>query len=230
MADRASEFINVFNEIHVALQNLCGDRKADFRHALRLAAEKNQTVRMERERLDFLRELRNVIVHESRGDREFVAEPVDRTIVELKRIRDRICRPPLALSISSRSPHIFNETDSISRALEYMHDRDFSQVVVSCGSKYRGLTTQGITRWIASCVPDGLVLTETAISEVLKCERPGGIGLVGRLATVDDAAAMFEQRPASSAERLSALLVTESGLETQTPIGVITPWDLLTAQ
>jgi len=221
------EFLALYNELHESLRESCGDANASFSKALDLGAKKSNAVGAHRAELARLRDLRNVIVHESKGQLEFIAEPTMSTIQRLRSMSDAVRSPGLALSLCTAKPRVFEAADQVGEALLYMREKDYSQVVVENHGHHHGLTSEGIARWIAACVPDEYAFTECSLGQVLGHERQGAVLFVPRSFDVYDARAAFWRSPLAGESRLAALLVTHSGGTGETPLGVVTPWDVM---
>jgi len=110
-----------------------------------------------------------------------------------------------------------------------MGEKDYSQVVVRKGGKkpLTLLTVEGIARWVAHADRTDILAIpqETTIGDVLPFDLTNAMAMLSKGSTMDDARAEFEsvrtQRP-----RLYAIVITEHGGGDETPIGIVTPWDI----
>jgi hypothetical protein len=74
-------------------------------------------------------------------------------------------------------------------------------------------------------------LNSSTVGEALAFEETGGIGFLGRTATIYDARELFQTFPLHNKhQRLRVILITERGDATETPLGLITASDLLVAK
>ena len=121
----------------------------------------------------------------------------------------------------SRTIWCFSPGESLATALRYMRDEDFSQVVVQQDGVLGLLSAEGIARWLAD--QDGAVDTSAVtVADVIPHEPAGSFRILSAQQTVSDARAVFER-----GRRVFAVIVTESGDPTETPLGLVTPWDVL---
>jgi hypothetical protein len=65
------------------------------------------------------------------------------------------------------------------------------------------------------------------VATVLAYEKPEALALIPAAATVEDAVDLFQRTVARRHVRLFAVLITEHGQPEESPLGIITPADLL---
>jgi predicted transcriptional regulator len=173
--------------------------------------------------------LRNAISHARYYDGRPIAEPVLAVVEEIERLRDQIISPPKALAIlEGRQACISGPQDPIGAALEYVGSFDYSQIPIYDDTGYVGiLTTNAIARWLARQLIHNQGLAEgEPIDRVLAFAEPHERAkLVRRDITAAEA---IEQLTHGGERRtaVTALIVTNSGKETDTPIRIITGSDL----
>jgi len=130
--------------------------------------------------------------------------------------------------LGTQTPTTIEPALSVSGALKLMHDHDYSQLPVYEGSSYVGLlTNNAIGRWVADQMHMHHGLAEDApVSDVLPfAEESDRVVHVPRDITAADAVAKF----ADSAEKgapVTALIVTEAGKPTETPLLIIVSADV----
>lgn len=111
----------------------------------------------------------------------------------------------------------------LSEALKLMDEQRYSQVVAQDGPSLRLVSAEGITRWLLEHGESGAVsLENTRIRDVLEMEPQDTLVVLSENSTVSEAMSAFVQQPS-----LIAIVVTASGSDTEPPIGIVTPWDLL---
>jgi len=112
--------------------------------------------------------------------------------------------PARAVPTFQRGVETISIHDTLSRALKIIEARDYSQFPVYEGRRFRGLLTEnGVTRWLARHVSQSVssvMLGDIPVSQVLQNE---------------------EER------KNQAVLVTASGDETESLLGIATRWDIL---
>jgi CBS domain-containing protein len=115
----------------------------------------------------------------------------------------------------------FSTGESLATALRYMRDEDFSQIVVQRGGELCLVSAEGITRWLEDQVGSVDPGTVTA-GDVYPYEPAGSYRILSAGHTVGDARRIFER-----GRRVFAVIVTETGTSHETPLGIVTPWDVL---
>jgi predicted transcriptional regulator len=115
----------------------------------------------------------------------------------------------------------FSPGESLATALRYMRDEDFSQVVAQREGKLCLLSAEGITRWLAD-QNEPVDLDGVTVGDVLPYDPPDGFRVLGAAETVESARHIFQRGP-----RVFAVIITEHGTATETPLGIVTPWDVL---
>jgi len=117
--------------------------------------------------------------------------------------------------------------DSLARVLKIIRQRDYSQFPVYEGDCFCGLLAEnGITRWLAHHVATEISLVELddiPIKQVLENEeKRKNYHFVAQDTRVDDVGQLFV-----SQESLEAVLITQSGKESETLLGIATRWDMI---
>jgi predicted transcriptional regulator len=172
-------------------------------------------------------ELRNFVVHEYRRD-EPVAIPSSQTVERLIAIRNELLSPPKLINLFRKPVETCAPTDPIGVAAKKMHDGVFSQLPIYDGDMMIGLlTAETVARWIASCLAGSVgILEEETVDKVMQyAEETPNHTLMGQSATVFDALAVFDEFFQSGAS-LDAIILTVSGRNTESPMGIITVADM----
>jgi predicted transcriptional regulator len=227
-ADTASRFIRYFNEIDEYFRKATrSQRLRSFPERVAEVARRNATVRRFRDDLRDFSELRNAIVHDRYFPERIIAEPTAEATEQLGRICAEIVTPTRLIPAFARDIRTFRPEDCIIDALRWLRDKDFSQAVVFDG-KLALLTLKGIARWLAAQTElECLELQQVKVADALAFEVPDCFIVMSRNATVDEAREMFEQQLAHGQRTLFAILVTETGKNSQQPLGIVTPYDLI---
>lgn len=224
---RWERFIGAFNDIDKYLTRLSGpDSSIDFRGKLREASKTSSVVRAHEKDLAVFANLRNAIVHEFRPG-FVVADPHPDVVAKIEKVRDQILKPRTVGQEFSRVVMAFDTSDPIADLLRIMRDQDLSQFPIHSrrsAVSFVGLLTEStIARWVASHMPDGILEDgRTPVGDVLVQGGTGVVEFLSRSAPVTDAVEKFRDF-----HQLHAILVTDHGRKDETPIGIITAWDLL---
>lgn len=177
---------------------------------------------------DLLREiadLRNAIVHGKTEPSGYLAVPSPALMKILARCRDDLTHPALAIPAFRKQVDSVDAGESLTSVLKRIAMRDYSQFPVYAEGRFAGLLTEnGITRWLArrASAADSLVeFDDVEVSAVARVEEHRvNYAFVGRDMRADDLCALFWQN-----ELLEAVLITHSGKESESLLGIATRWD-----
>lgn len=243
--DLAERFLNAFNRIDAHLRSeVSAGKERGFVSVLSEFERRHRGWRPGKD-LRALNDLRNVLVHERYAPHAYLAVPTEQVVERIESIRDGLLSPRRVIPAFAGDIFSLRPTDSIEFTLTAVRDHDFSQFPVYDGDpgagSFRGLLTEnGLTRWLAQHVSQEasiVDLEDHTVAEALAIEEapsvaPDGdratggawanVGFVNRNLPVDDACARFADEPL-----LEALLVTHHGRATETPLGIVTRWDVL---
>ncbi|AWB84109.1 hypothetical protein [Corynebacterium liangguodongii] len=227
--NRAVAFLAAFNTIEKHLRSALGAKRGDgFTWMVGKARRAGILTQRQGDVLTEFAELRNAISHGEYEDFRPIAEPLPETVAEIERIRDALLRPTAALSVTAgEAVSTFAPGDAISGPLALIRDKDFSQFPIYEGNRCVGvLTTDAIARWVAADLGADGTLDARTVAEVLRYgERVERAVFLSRDATVA-AAYNALTTPLDDASLPRILIITESGVATGRPLGVLTAADL----
>jgi CBS domain-containing protein len=228
--DRAEEFIELFNGVENFLVHLVRPQKSmPFWQLVDSASGLSAAVHANSSDLKQFAKLRNAIVHDPKYPSHIVAIPSQEALLRFKEIVQQVLEPTPVIPTFATEVHCFSPGDTLARALRFMRENDFSQVIVrGSDGKLSMLTVEGITKWLADQVEGSQnIVTKVTLETVLLLEPPGSFITMGPDKTVFDAAQAFTNSIHSKATRLYAIAITENGGDDDRPIGFVTPWDLV---
>lgn len=214
-------FVGAYNDIHEALKRKAGlTGQVTFPVAFAKAAEKERWLRRFEKQLDVLRIARNNVEHEVL-DGLPVTEPTDWAASRIRALRSSILYPS-SIEEFTHGVECGDAFTSVSDVIRLMYEKSYSQIPIKCDDgRYRLLTTNTVTRWVAASVVKPLDL-DTCVGDVLPFSEEGLTAVfVGRRANIFQVLQEFESNPG-----LTAVLITDSGRDTETPLGIVTVWDL----
>jgi hypothetical protein len=213
MTENASRFVHAFNQIERHLRQLTGrDANCRFPDLLRAASYKDEILQYGR--------LRNAIVHEQGTESIYMADPRDSACSRIEELRDRILSPKTLRTISPHvSLRIFTSTNSVSDALAYMKANDLSQVIALNDSSYINCLQTGIAHWLES--KENI---EIFLEEIARFAPQDTCRYLSADDTIERALDVFTN---DLGKRVFSILATETGLPTEEPITIITPWDFV---
>jgi CBS domain-containing protein len=227
---RGARFLAAFNDIEDRFRRVLGlDEHAEFAQMARQYSDKKRLPPAQRDALLAFASLRNAISHSRFYDGHPIAEPVQEVVDEIEHLRDQITSPPKALTVlGSRQVYLTRPSDPISAVLERIARFDYSQVPVYDDIRYVGiLTTNAIARWLAHQLELNQGLAEgEPVHRVLEFAEPHERARLARPAIT--AAEALDQLAHGGEGRtpVTALIVTEGGRPTDTPLRMITSSDL----
>jgi hypothetical protein len=223
------EFIGLFNELRAILQRTTGlANGVSFYRLVHAASAKDVTAKHHARFLRSICDLRNAIVHDLHYPEEVIADPRPEVLQRLKQVLEIIKSPPKIIPRFRRDIKPFAAQDQLGIALAYMQQNDYSQVVVQISSEFRILSSEGIVKWLSDARQVGLAdLGGAVVQDAYRHEGATGQRYMARDETVDAAVSAFEHAIQEGIPRLHAILITHSGKPTESPLGIITPWDLL---
>jgi hypothetical protein len=225
MTENALRFVTAFNQIEQRLRQVTGrNANCRFPELVSLASENNAVVLRYKDELVQYGRLRNAIVHEQGTESMYIADPRGSACSRIEELRDRILRPKKLRSISPHvSLRIFDSGDALAPALAYMKANDFSQVITLNDGSYAILSAEGIAHWLES--NDNMVLlSEISVGVVARFEPKDTCRYLRADDTVERALEVFTK---DLGKRVFSILATETGLATEEPIRIVTPWDFV---
>jgi uncharacterized protein YutE (UPF0331/DUF86 family) len=87
--ENAQKFINYFNEIHYYLKDIDNGSTQSYGSLIKKLKSKNKIVSYYYDQLDHFREIRNILVHESK----YYAIPNDYSLSKIKKIKIKLINP-----------------------------------------------------------------------------------------------------------------------------------------
>ena len=135
---------------------------------------------------------------------------------------------PKKLDTICKKVEFFSPDKKLIEVLKYMRDYDFSQVVISENGVLSLLTIEGIAKWLEQQANQEIIsIIELSVRDALEYDDPKSFKLMGRWETVDAAKSAFINAIDQNQVRLFAIIVTENGKQRESPLGIVTAWDLI---
>lgn len=161
-------FLDSFNNIEEFLKkSLNNGYNSSFYSMLDKVSRSNKIVNYYKEELNTFRELRNFIVH---GD---IANPLVNvstdTVVRVKEIEKALNSPKKIREVFKPNVTALAESDNLSKALEIIKEKKYSQFPVINKDGFNGLVTEnGIVKWLSKHVDkDCISIKDTCICDVM---------------------------------------------------------------
>jgi CBS domain-containing protein len=226
--NRVDRFLDAFARIERNLRHLTkSNRHTPFSTLVKKAASSDRLIRRREADLLELGDLRNAIVHERRGG-EPIADPHQATVIEIEALADLIEDPPRVTLLKRPKVVSCSPTTPVGEAARLMLASDFSQLPVYDRDSWCGLlTSETIARWLATRLEGGVgILEEETVELVLPLREPSSTeSFLERDARLMDVVESFEQA-ARTGRRLDAVLITHSAQRDQSPLMILTVFDL----
>lgn len=227
--ERVERFEVAFNQIHLILKGLAKEVRSDnFSDLLNKAKDKHTTIRYHYEELKQFARLRNAIVHEKTKQDYYIAAPHWEIVHEIEQIRVLLQEPPSALMIASRPVLSYETTTPVKTIMQAVAKKGYSQFPIYDDRQFCGLLTSGgLVRWLSRRVADCTIPIEfMTVSHILPMEKKGNVDFLAEGKSIFDVEAVFESRFERRA-KIEALIITSGGTPHESPLGIITPWDLI---
>lgn len=201
-----------------------------FPNLLGRAAGENAVIEREQQFLRTAADLRNLLSH-NREDNLHWAEPSEAVIRRLEGIAEELQQTPTIFEVfgsAAKGPVKWvRGTDPLRRALGLLHEGEISQLPVYEGRRFAGLLTgKTVARWAAQHAQAECLPLDLTVREALRSRDPQEYWRF--MAAGDPASEVMPAfaRANAQGQRLTALLLTESGQPDDRLLGIITVYDL----
>lgn len=196
--------------------------------ALYKSRNRNNVVRHHYALLKQFGHLRNALVHQRFDKDHYIADPHEGIVDEIERVEQLLMKPPLALSIASQPVICFSSNTLLKDILKELERTGYTQFPIYDNSKFIGLLSEGgIAKWMSKNINGSIVsLDHILAKDILLCEKKRNVRFLNRQSTIYDIENVFEEAFDRN-EKLESILITQTGIDTQKPIGIVTSWDLV---
>ena len=229
---RAEEYRIEFNKLETMLKKRANARSEDSVSSVvstLVNIHKDRVVRQfERDIRQFI-ELRNAIIHQSTN--RAIAEPYEETVVSLRKLVVNIEQPKTAWDIATTELIKVSLEDSLSQVVGQMAEMHITSLPIVEDKKVVGFVSEStIVKIVDKAFEYGGALIDEAKIKDVAYDKPYGdasdvYSYVTRKVTVYEIKDMFNDA-IKQGKRLLAILVSDKGDASATPLGIITAWDL----
>lgn len=230
MESNSSRFLYAFNRIEKHLRNIISSRDyITFSKMVVMLKRSHAIVRRYSDDLLEFAELRNAIVHERTEPNYAIAEPHERIVTLIEMIENELTQPKTVIPLFSKEVYALQSYESLSRVLYKIKQSTITRFPVYDKDRFVGLiTANGITHWLAQNVEEDIIsIEETRLNELLQFEgAANNYCFIGRDASIYEAADLFKDR-FHTGQKLDAILITESGNQDESLLGIITLADIM---
>lgn len=231
--EQSGRFETAFNRIHKALREMVKETDSDAFVELLYSGYKNHSlIRKYKSELHQFAKLRNAIVHERVNADFYIAEPHIEVVDQIEEICREFEKPQTALSIATSPVFYYYEDAYLKDVLKVINKFDFTRFpVYDKDDKYVALlTSTEIIQWMAKHFSSEVIhFEDVRIKDLLTKGKNYFVTFVKEETSLYEIEELFE-RYHTRGKKLQAVIITETGDRHGTPIGVITPWDLLDSE
>lgn len=229
---RAEEYRIEFNKLETMLKKRANARSEDSISSVVTSLvniHKDRVVRQFQRDIRQFIELRNAIIHQS-TDRA-IAEPYEETVSALRQLVVNIEQPKAAWDIATTELIKVSLEDSLSDVVGQMAQMHITSLPIVEDKKVIGFVSENtIVKIVDKAFEYGGALIDEAKIKDVAYDQPYGddsdvYAYVTRKVTVYEIEDMFNDA-IKKGKRLLAILVSDKGDASATPLGIITAWDL----
>lgn len=217
-----------FNRIHEALKKIVKIHDDRFIVLLRTGARNHPIIDTFKNDLEQYAKLRNAIVHGKSKIGYYIAEPNIKVVEHIEKIASIITKPNYALSISTKEVIFYESNESILSVMDGIKEYGHTQYPIYTNKHCDGLLNTGaILKWmITNGVHKFSNLSNVKISDVMEVENNSHLMFVPKDIDIFEVEDLFEMAHKNKRD-LTAVLITENGKANESPLGLITAWDLI---
>ncbi|MEA4873967.1 CBS domain-containing protein [Anaerorhabdus sp.] len=224
--DNAQRFLSTFAQIEKQLKLITGNsRYTKFYLMLEEAARRNKIVSRYEIELQEYSELRNAIVHQRDGEGKVIAQPTDETVETIEHIAELLCNHNPVSKFFLKHVITCQLEDKILDVQKIMNDYDFSKMPVYDKNNIVGIVTiEAIAKWACNELKNKTELTQVKdiVDDVNENEK---IYFLSKNESAYDVIKIYTDSM-KKGNKVLAILITEDGIKTQKPIGIVTLKDL----
>ncbi len=216
-----------FNQIHDALKKQVKSRSDRFTSLVH-SGRHHKIISTYQDELFQYAKLRNALVHEKTELGYYIAEPHEEVVERIEKIARVLHSPNYALTIATKEVIFFHLEDRIEDVISAIKACNYSQYPVYEGNRCLGLlTAKSIVKWLAERMMGSIVdLSDVKIQDVFEVEKRPPLTFQARTSTIFDVEECFEHYHQQKLD-IEAVIITENGRDDETPLGIVTAWDLI---
>jgi predicted transcriptional regulator len=217
-----------FNSIHESLKKIVKIHDDRFVVLLRVGAKNHPIIETYIRDLEQYAKLRNAMVHGKNEIEYYIAEPNIKVVEHIEKIAAILGRPNFALSIATKEVVYYDSSESILSVIDGIKEYGYSQYPIYTDHACDGLLSTGtIIKWMATNgVRSFSSLADVKTSEIMRGVIPAPLMFVPKNMNIFEVEDLFETAHKNKRD-LGAVIITENGKLNETPLGLITAWDLI---
>ena len=228
----SEKFVSIYNELSEYMEKELHEK--DFRshvQMLNIMSKKNHIIKENYEELRTFANLRNVIVHDSTGNYNPIAEPHEEVVKRYQDILNRLKNPPTALDISTKAKDMFfaHLNMRLIDCIKKMHDKNFSYIPVCADYKLLGVLSGDsiftyMRRNATISIHEDFKISD--LGDSIKNHIDERYCFVSKDMPLNEVTNMYIN-DIKDGKRLGAVFVTKTGHDSEKILGMISAWDLI---
>ena len=219
-----------FNQIHEELKKIVKIRDDRFKTLLNIGSRNHQIIKTFNDDLEQYAKLRNALVHDRREMNYYIAEPHIEIVEHIEKIAYIFTRPNYALTIASKKVAYYNYFDHITDVMNGIKEHSYSRYPVYLNNQYKGLLKTGdIMKWMSEHLDSTILdICNITVADVLALDvvKEHPVEFASKTINIFEAEELFEMAHQQN-KKLEAVIITENGKPNESPLGLITAWDLI---
>lgn len=230
--DNYKAFNHIFNTIHeIIAERLSETVRTNFGKLLEKGKNRNDKVILTYyDKLNFYRELRNILTHNSISKDEVIALPSDTLLNQMEEVLEKIKHPKKVKDLFIKNVVSFNASDSLKEVLIEVRRNGYSQFPVFKEGILIGIISEnGITNFLARSIEEDIIsINETKIEEIVSIdEMKNSFQVIKEAKSILDIESIFSKKISEGNSGFLLLIAKNGEIKSPEDIsGIITPWDL----
>jgi predicted transcriptional regulator len=158
----------------------------------------------------------------------YIAEPHVSVVNKIENIASQLVQPRDALSIATKPVFFYYEDAKLKDILTVINKRSYSIFPIYDKNGFKWpLTTDCIIKWFADNMVENIIqLDDVKVKDLFPLKRSTPIEFVRKDADMFVIEEIFEKYHVKK-QKLEAVIVTETGRQSEKPLGIVTSWDLV---
>ena len=232
MGTNYQRFMHAFNELHdVIAKKVNRDPETNFGELMGVAAKKRDKV-IEKyvDEIDFYREFRNLLTHNTINGDEAVAQPSDSLIEQIEMVTERIKYSKRVKDVFLKRVRTFDVNDPLEKVLDVINHVRYTQFPVFDGDNLVGiLSSIGVTKYLAKAMDQDIrSIKNTTVKHILEVEDEQNFyEVIPADKSIFDIEEIFSKRIKEGRTTYILLIAKGEQIKKKSDlIGIITPWDI----
>jgi predicted transcriptional regulator len=224
----SERFEVAFNLIDETIKEKVNYHDKRFTVLVREGAKSHQLIDRYKDDLEQYAKLRNAIVHDKKEIGFYIAEPHIEVVKHIEQLAKIFTSPNYALTIASKEVIHFHTDDSILAVIQGIKEHSFSQYPIYNEKECIGLLTTGdIVKWLAEHVVNSVVdLADFKVMDIMLNVKEYPLAFAPKSINIFEVEDIYKEYHKLNMD-LEAVVITENGKRNETPLGLITAWDLI---